>query len=157
MASLFFNPQGQFQVAGNPAGTSGQGPDLFASTLTPGYTGTQPSNAFSNINLEGLTPEKRAEYQLLGNLYQDLSTQRAQERQYALQDWELARQQRKQEAQEAFGMKSIAAIPGQIADMFKTYAQLSYPAAAIEIASRTPALLANVYGSNPYAGRKWLS
>lgn len=147
MASLFLNPQGQFQVAGNPAGTSGQGPDLFASTLTPGYTGGSNSQT---LYPEGVSPDLQALFGYLGQRDQ-------QERQRQLEDWERTRQMRREEARDAFQMKTLSAIPGQISDMFKTYAQLSYPAAAIEIQSKTAPLLAGVYANNPYAGRKWLS
>lgn len=146
MSSLFINPQGNYQLAGNALGSSGQGSELFGSTLTPGYTGGANSQT---LYPEGVSPDLQALFGFLGQRDE-------RERQRAIEDWERARQMRKEEAQEAFQMKTIAAIPGQITDMFKTYAQLSYPAAAIEIQSRTAPLLANVYGSNPYAGRKWL-
>ena len=149
MASLFVNPQGQFQIAGNPTGSSGQGSDLFASTLTPGYTGGSNSQT---LYPEGMTADER----MLQSFFNYTTQQEERQRQRAIEDWERNRQMRKEEARDAFQMKTLAAIPGQISDMFKTYAQLSYPAAAIEIQSKTAPLLANVYGSNPYAGRKWL-
>jgi hypothetical protein len=51
----------------------------------------------------------------------------------------------------------MSQIPGQILQGFESIARLAYPAAAIEIQSRTPALLAGAYANNPYANRKWLS
>lgn len=138
------------RLAGNPL--AAVSPNAFGSfvasppsQMTPGYTG-----GFDPTTISGLDPKDAGLYKFL-----DIMDQRAYDRE--LKAVELMKQQRKEEAQEAFKMKMMAAIPGQILQGFESAARLSYPAAALEIQSRTPGLLANVYASNPLANRKWLS
>lgn len=137
------------RLAGNPlsAASSNAFGSYIAnpSQMTPGYTG-----GFDPTSIPGLDPKDAGLYKFL-----DTMDQRAYGRE--LKTAELMKQQRKDEAQEAFKMKMMAAIPGQILQGFESAARLSYPAAALEIQSRTPTLLANVYSNNPYASRKWLS
>lgn len=137
-------------LAGNPLAAAS--PNAFGSLvggapgqMTPGYTG-----GFDPTTISGLDPKDAGLYRFL-----DIMDQRAYDRE--LRAAELMKQQRKEEGQEAFKMKMMAAIPGQILQGFESFARLSYPAAAIEIASRTPGLIAGAYANTPYANRKWLS
>lgn len=149
MSPFTFSTSG-FRLAGNlPALAS---PQPFQATLagapsqmTPGYTGT-----FDYTSISGIEAKDAA-------LFNFLERARSISRQEALEDWDRARQMRAEEGKEAAKIKMLTALPGQIMQGFESIARLSYPAAAIEIASRTPGLLANVYGNNPYANRKWIS
>jgi hypothetical protein len=138
------------RLAGNPLGTAS--PDAFGSMIgsapsqmTPGYTG-----GFDYTTISGIQPRDAALFGLI-----DRRDERAYDRE--LKAVELMKQQRKEEAQEAFKMKMVAAIPGQILQGFESAARLSYPAAALQIQANTPALLAGVYQSNPFAGKRLLS
>lgn len=138
------------RLAGNPLAAASPNPfgSLIAggpAPMTPGYTG-----GFDVSSIPGLDPKDAGLYKFL-----DVMDQRAYQRELATR--ETAKQQRKEEAQEAFKMKMMAAIPGQILQGFESASRLSYPAAAIQIASQTPGLLRDIYANNPYAGRKFLS
>jgi hypothetical protein len=119
------------------AGSAGQ--------MTPGYTG-----GFDYTTIPGIDPS-------MAGLFRFQENRDERERTRQLEDWERVRQQRSEEGKEAAKIKMLTALPGQILQGFESIARLSYPAAAIEIQSRTPALLANMYSNNPYANRKWLS
>lgn len=138
------------RLAGNPLTTASPAPfgSLVAgvpSPMTPGYTG-----GFDYSTISGIDPNSAA-------LFGYLERSNAQARQQQLEDWERVRQQRSEEGKEAAKIKMLTALPGQILQGFESFARLSYPAAAIEIQSRTPGLLAGVYANNPFASRKWLS
>lgn len=139
-----------FRLAGNPLGAASS--DAFGtlvssgpSQMTPGYTG-----GFNYTTISGIDPNTAA---LFG--YLDTRDERAYGRE--LKAVELMKQQRKEEAQDAFRMKMIGAIPGQILQGFESIARLSYPAAALQIQANTPTLLAGVYQNNPFAGKRLLS
>lgn len=152
MGVLYSGPSG-FQVAGNPPGASGFDYTTFdagLNTLTPGYTGGVNTN--NVLNVEGMTPDVRG---LLG-----FTLQREQEAYKREQEnWERIRQMRKEEAQEAYKMQLPFKIAGAVTDVFKNIqlAKQPYVQTEMNIRSNTAPLLANVYGNNPYAGRKWLS
>lgn len=149
MAPFTFSTSG-FRLAGNlPALAS---PQPFQATLagapsqmTPGYTGT-----FDYTSISGIDPS-------MAGLFRYMESRDERERGRQLEDWQRVRQMRAEEGKEAAKIKMLTALPGQIMKGFESIARLSYPAAAIEIASRTPGLLANVYGNSPYANRKWIS
>lgn len=139
-----------FRLAGNPPGSAsanafGALMPFMPSQMTPGYTG-----GFDYTSISGIDPNYAALF-----AYFDKKDERAYERE--LKAVELMKQQRKEEGQDAFRMKMIAAIPGQILQGFESAARLSYPAAALQIKANTPALLAGVYQSNPFAGKRLLS
>lgn len=139
-----------FRLAGNPPGYAsanafGTLMPVMPGQMTPGYTG-----GFDYTSISGIDPNAAA---LFG--YLDARDERAYDRE--LKAVELMKQQRKEEAQDAFRMKMISAIPGQILQGFESAARLSYPAAALQIKANTPALLAGVYQSNPFAGKRLLS
>jgi hypothetical protein len=138
------------RLAGNPL--AAVSPNAFGSfvaptpsQMTPGYTG-----GFNYASISGIDPST-------GALFTYLEGRDERERSRQLEDFERVRQMRAQEGKEAAKIKMLTALPGQIMQGFESIARLSYPAAAIEIASRTPGLLAGIYSSNPYANRKWLS
>lgn len=143
-----------FRLAGNPPGSAsanafGALMPFMPSQMTPGYTG-----GFDYTSISGIDPNTAAfSAALFGHL--DKRDERAYERE--LKAVELMKQQRKEEAQDAFRMKMIAAIPGQILQGFESAARLSYPAAALQIQASTPALLAGVYQNNRYADKRLLS
>ena len=149
MAPYTFTTSG-FQLAGSLPSLAS--PALFQaqlagtpSPMTPGYTGT-----FDYTTISGIDPS-------MAGLFRYMESRDERERTRQLEDWERVRQQRREEGKEAAKIKMLTALPGQILKGFESIARLSYPAAAIEIASRTPGLLAGVYANNPYANRKWIS
>lgn len=137
-------------LAGNPLGTAS--PNAFGSLvgglpgqMTPGYTG-----GFNYTTISGINPDNAA-------LFTYMESRDERERARQLEDWDRVRQMRSEEGKEAAKIKMLSALPGQILQGFESIARLSYPAAAIEIASRTPGHLTQLYSENARSGKRYIS
>jgi len=138
------------RLAGSPVGAASADPfgTLIAGIpgqMTPGYTGT-----FDYTTISGIDPKDVATFTFLDRA-------RALSRQESLEDWNRVRQMRSEEGKEAAKIKMLSALPGQILQGFESIARLSYPAAAIEIASKTPGYLAQIYSENARTNKRYIS
>lgn len=138
------------RLAGSPVGAAS--PDPFGTLIagvpgqmTPGYTGGFDYTTISGIepSIAGILTLRERESKLA--------------RQQQLEDWDRVRQMRSEEGKEAAKIKMLSALPGQILQGFESIARLSYPAAAIEIASRTPGYLTQLYSENARSGKRYIS
>jgi hypothetical protein len=149
-----FDPQAPFgQIAGlNRPGTSGTTSEAFGgilnvAPLTPGFTGA------SSLP-EGVDPN-------LGFLMNWQQQQKEQTRKESKQDLAEIMAQREKEFEKAATYKTLAQIPNTIASIGQGLAATLYNPASVEIASRTPGLLAGIYGAaldnRSNSGRKYIS
>lgn len=157
MASSF-NSKAPFlgSIAGlNPPGSTGTtdaafGGMLNVAPLTPGFTGTQagatnPYPQGSNESLMWMMQNR-----------QDITSEREDRKYNELYD--KISKQRKEEAREAFGWKMLGQGLSAIQSTGQALATTLYNPASVEIASRTPGLLANIYAQDlAGARRKYIS
>jgi hypothetical protein len=148
-----FNPQAPFgKIAGlNPPGSSGTTDSAFGgmlnvAPLTPGFTGTQagatnPYPQGSNESLLWMMQNR-----------QDITSEREDRKYNELYD--KISKQRQGEAREAFTWKMLGQIPSTIASIGNNLATTLYNPASVEIASRTPGLLANIYAQDIAGSRR---
>lgn len=149
-------------IAGlNPPGSTGTSPNVFQNTLTPGYTGgLGAQSVIPGFDWSKVDPNTIAPYALFTGFAQD---QRREERAAERELFNEVQAMRKREAQEAEAMqrpyKVAQLVGGQINNIFQNAINAVTPIRAYEmsIRGRTPELLAQMYASNPYAGRKWLT
>jgi len=147
-------------IAGfNPPGSTGTSPNVFQNTLTPGYTGGFGAQNVIGSMIQSEDPNVRM-FGALGQI-QQFANEQAYQREEQLFD--KIQSMRKREAQEAEAMqrpyKVAQLVGGQINNIFQNAINAVTPIRAYEmsIRGRTPELLAQMYASNPYAGRKWLT
>lgn len=138
------------RLAGSPIGAAS--PDPFGTLIagapgqmTPGYTG-----GFNYTTISGIDPS-------MAGLFTYMESRDERERARQLEDWDRVRQMRSEEGKEAAKIKMLSALPGQILQGFESIARLSYPAAAIEIASKTPGYLTQLYSENARSGKRYIS
>jgi hypothetical protein len=152
-----FDPQAPFgKIAGlNPPGTSGATSEAFGgmlnvAPLTPGFTGTQQeaTNPYPQGSNESML-------WMMNKMQRD--TEERGDRKYG-DLYDKITKQRQGEAREAFTWKMLGQIPSTIASIGNNLATTLYNPASVEIASRTPGLLSNIY-SQAIAGsrRKYIS
>lgn len=138
------------RLAGSPVGVASADPfgTLIAGIpgqMTPGYTG-----GFNYTTISGIDPS-------MAGLFTYMESRDERERARQLEDWNRVRQMRSEEGKEAAKIKMLSALPGQILQGFESIARLSYPAAAIEIASKTPGYLAQIYSENARTNKRYIS
>lgn len=138
------------RLAGSPVGAASADPfgALIAGMpgqMTPGYTGS-----FNYTAISGIDPS-------MAGLFTYMESRDERERARQLEDWNRVRQMRSEEGKEAAKIKMLSALPGQILQGFESIARLSYPAAAIEIQSRTPGYLAQIYSENARSNKRYIS
>jgi hypothetical protein len=138
-----FDPKAPFLggIAGlNSPGSSGTPDSAFGgmlnvAPLTPGFTGAQAGASLP----EGVDPN-------LGFLMNWQQQQQEQTRRESKQDLAEIMAQREKEFEKAATYKTLSQIPNTIASIGQGLAATLYNPASVEIASRTPGLLAGVYG-----------
>ena len=149
-----FDPQAPFgKIAGlNLPGSTGASSTAFGgmlntAPLTPGFTGTGSLP-------EGVDPN-------LGFFMNWQQQQQQQARKESKQDLTELMTQREKEFEKAATYKTLAQIPSMISSIGQGLAATLYNPASVEIASRTPGLLANIYGAaldnRSNSGRKYIS
>ena len=148
-----FDPQAPFgKIAGlNPPGISGATSEAFGgmlnvAPLTPGFTGSQPevTNPYPQGSNESML-------WMMNKMQQD--TEERGDRKYG-ELYDKITKQRQGEAREAFTWKMLGQIPSTIASIGNSLATTLYNPASVEIASRTPGLLANIYAQDISGSRR---
>jgi hypothetical protein len=157
MASSF-NSKAPFLggIAGlNPPGSTGTTDSAFGgmlnvAPLTPGFTGAQPeaTNPYpqgSNESMLWMMNKMQRDTEERGDLkYNTL--------------YDKISKQRQEEAREAFGWKMLGQGLSAIQSTGQALATTLYNPASVEITSRTPGLLANIYAQDlAGARRKYIS